>query len=152
MKIKIKRIEHERIEDAPFVGALISGVSCNLGCPGCFHEYLKTEPTIEMEDVDIIREIKENPFNEGIIFGGLEWTTQPSELRTLISLALQNDLKVMIYTGLNREEFMQSFRDLTELQIRIKFGPYMKKMKKIIDNTGIVLASENQKIVEFSGK
>ena len=49
MIIKTKGIVHERVEDAPFMGALISAVDCNLNCKGCFNQHLKSLPNIEMD-------------------------------------------------------------------------------------------------------
>jgi len=150
MKIRIKKIEHERVEDAPFVGALICANDCNLNCAGCFHQYLKSEPTKEIESFDLIKEVKDNLFNKGIIFAGLEWTLQPDELRELINLALENKLEVILYTGLTEEEFQADFSDLLTLPIYIKFGRYVQELNSGLDEkNGVLLASINQKIVDL---
>jgi len=105
MKIRYKGITHERTEDAPFVGALICATDCKFNCKGCFNQKLKNERTITKSAEKIVSEIKENPFNEGIIFGGLEWSLQPQELLELASIASKENLKVMIYTGCTLLEF-----------------------------------------------
>lgn len=105
MKVRIKRIEHERTQDAPFVGALVCGVMCHNGCKHCFNKHMKKEPTIEIDAEEIIKEIKSNPFNEGVIFSGLEWSEQPHELIELCKLASENGLQIAIYTGLSIEQF-----------------------------------------------
>lgn len=105
MAIRYKAIEHERTEDAPFVGALISAIDCKFNCKGCFNRQLKKEPTLTASATDIINEVKANPFNEGIILGGLEWSLQLPELVELVQTASENDLKVMIYTGCDFDEF-----------------------------------------------
>jgi pyruvate-formate lyase-activating enzyme len=115
MNIKYKQIEHERVEDAPFIGALICAVDCNINCPDCFNQHLKQYPTIEKSANEIINEVKSNPFNKGIILAGLEWTLQPEEMRELIYLAQENNLKVMLYTGLDECVFKESFQDIYEL-------------------------------------
>lgn len=150
MKIQYKRIEHERTEDAPFIGALVCSITCNLSCEGCFHQYLKKELTKEIECDDLIKEIKNNPFNRGIILAGLEWTLQPKELRELIVAAKDAQLEIILYTGLTEEKFKEEFEDLLNLPIYIKFGEYNKELSTIKDKvTGILLASNNQKIVKY---
>lgn len=105
MKIRYKTIEHERTEDAPFVGALISAIDCKFKCKGCFNRDIKKLPTLTKNAEEIIAEIKSNVFNEGIIFGGLEFSEQPLELLELCKLAAQAKLKIMIYTGCALEQF-----------------------------------------------
>lgn len=99
MEIRYKFIQDERTEDAPFVGALISAIGCKNKCKGCFNRHLKTYPTLKNTAEEIIEMVKSNPFNEGIILGGLEWSEQPIELIELCKVASENGLKVMIYTG-----------------------------------------------------
>lgn len=105
MKIRYKGIEHERKGDAPFVGALISAISCSFNCKGCFNKKLKREITMFATAEDLIDTVLSNPFNEGIILAGLEWTLQPLELLELCKVANQKGLKIMIYTGCDLEEF-----------------------------------------------
>ena len=99
MKIRIKQIEHERTEDAPFVGALVSSIGCKIGCKGCFNRHLKKLPTQEFEAEEIIEEILSNRLNEGIILGGLEWSEQTEELLEIVDKASKANLKIIIYTG-----------------------------------------------------
>jgi hydroxymethylpyrimidine pyrophosphatase-like HAD family hydrolase len=108
---------------------------------------LKNQSTIEKEDVDIINEIKRNPFNKGIIFGGMEWTLQHEELIELAKKAKENGLQTMLYTG-NKYEDMQIF-----MQIYGQFFDYIKCGRYEEDNKtanhieyGVTLASSNQHI------
>lgn len=128
MIIHYKRIEHERVEDAPFMGALISSIDCKFNCNECFNQHLKNDPTLEKDSQDIIKEIKSNPFNKGIILSGLEWTLQPEEMKELITLSLKNKLKVILYTGNDEITFKNKFKDIYELPIYIKFGQYKKEL------------------------
>jgi len=105
MQIRYKYIEHERTQDAPWIGALICAIDCKLKCKGCFNRDLKKMETKKATATKIIDEVLENPFNEGIILGGLEWSRQPEELIELVTEASERGLKVMIYTGLNLGEF-----------------------------------------------
>lgn len=105
MQIRYKFIEHERTQDAPFVGALVCAIDCKLKCKGCFNRDLKKMETKKATAKDIVAEVLENPFNEGIILGGLEWSRQAEELVELVTEASAQGLKIMIYTGLNLGEF-----------------------------------------------
>lgn len=151
MNIKLKLIKHERFEDAPFIGALICAVDCNINCTGCFNQHIKELPTITRDSQDIIDEVKTNPFNKGIILSGLEWTLQPDEMREMINLAISNDLEVILYTGLSEEVFCKRFSDVYHIpNIYIKFGSYNEKLK--CDNNvqnKTKLATSNQKIYKM---
>lgn len=147
MKIHYKRIEHERLEDAPFIGALICAVDCNINCADCFNQYIKNEPILIKESQEIINEVLSNKFNKGIILSGLEWTLQVEEMRELIKLAQINNLEIILYTGLNEEYFKEKFTDIYNTpSMYIKFGKYNKELR--IDNKhyGVTLRSSNQNI------
>lgn len=105
MKIHYKYLEHERMEDAPFIGALLCANDCTFNCKNCFNQSLKNEDTLLSTAEEIIREVKSNPFNQGIILGGLEWSLQMEEMFEIIKEAFKNNLKVMIFTGLNFESY-----------------------------------------------
>jgi organic radical activating enzyme len=151
MIINIKGIYHERYEDAPFIGALICAVDCNINCTGCFNQHLKELPNIEKDSKDIINEVLSNKFNQGIILSGLEWTLQKNEMKELIYLAKQNNLKVILYTGLNEEYFKINFNDIYQIpDIYIKFGSYKENLH--CNNNiqeGIKLATSNQHIYKL---
>lgn len=138
-------IEHDVLSDAPFVGARITGISCNKHCPGCFNQHLLNMPFKEDSAQNIIKEILKNPFNEGVIFGGLEWTEQPKELEELIEESLKNNLKVIVYTNNTEEEY---FEKIKKYPIYVKFGEFKENSKSVV-YFGVTLASENQKIINF---
>lgn len=148
MLIRFKKIDtEERTQDAPFMGALISSIGCNIGCKGCFNQHLKDMPTQEKESQAIIGEIKLNPFIQGIILGGLEWSEQPEEMMELVMVALKNSLQVMIYSGLKYEIFISKFPQLEGLDIYIKCGEYNTQLNTNENiQYGIKLATSNQKI------
>lgn len=142
MKIRYKTIEHERVEDAPFIGALISAIDCKFNCKNCFNQPLKKLQTLIKEDVEIINEIKSNPFNKGIILAGLEWTLQLSEAIALANKAHENNLLVMLYTGnvLFNKRYSHYFD-------YIKIGLYKEELSTINHiEYGVTLASSNQHI------
>ena len=105
---------------------------------------------IETNWQEVIDEVRSNPFNQGIILGGLEWTYFPDRMTELVNGALQNNLEVMIYTYMGEEEFSEKFPNLTSLPIYIKFGEY-DSSKETNNNFhyGVKLATSNQYIKKF---
>lgn len=145
--INYKLIEHERCEDAPFIGALISACDCKFNCPNCFNQNIKSLPTITQSCENIIKEILSNNFNKGIIFAGLEWTLQIDECISLATMAKSVGLKTIIYTGY---EFKQ---DIIQQLVKsnmfdyIKCGQYIEQLSTINHiEYGVVLATSNQHI------
>lgn len=146
MKIRLKSIEHNIFGDAPFIATRLSGISCERGCVGCQHEHLKGDGGIqEVEAQDIIDSVLANPFDQGIVFGGLEWTEQPTELRELIELAQDNGLYVMVYTHLGPEEFIKRMGRLSG--ILVKHGPYVAGGESHVD-MGVRLPNKEQYILQ----
>ena len=141
--IRYKKIEHERLEDAPFVGALISAIDCKFGCKGCFNQPVKDLPTLQASEQDIIQEVKINVFNKGIILAGLEWTLQLDEAVALAIEAHKQGLQTMLYTGCSLKELGD---DISVFDY-IKCGRYIQKLESS-DNVqyGVRLASCNQVI------
>lgn len=154
--VSYKLIEEERTEDAPFVGALICSPYCNLNCKNCFNQPLKDLPTKKGKPKDLIENIKTNPLNKGIILAGLEWSCNMSDLYDMIWWAKEADLKVMVYTGLNYEDWSYKFH--TELNmgpaetfvllegVYVKSGSYREDLNIPKYVAGVKLASFNQEI------
>lgn len=171
MKIRYKTIEHERTQDSPFIGAVISAIDCWENCANCFNQHLKSQETLEANVDEIITIVKSNPLNQGIILAGLEWTLQPDEMLALLYRAKRAGLKTMLYTDMTGNEFNRWLS--LEIRIRmphdparepvhtnkyisahldyIKFGPYDEtKKSENYSSYGVNLASTNQYIMEVS--
>lgn len=150
MIIKIKGIWHERTEDAPFIGALVSSIDCGYNCIHCFNQHIKDIPTKLYSETDIVNEIKSNIFNQGIILSGLEWTLQPDEMISLVNCAIDNNLLVMLYTGMEESIFCNLFPEVVKQSLYIKFGRYNENLKSNnYASFGVKLASTNQYIKRF---
>lgn len=148
--VSYKGIIHERAEDAPFMGALIIATSCSNRCRGCFNQHLKDAETYLRYADEVIEEVKQNPFNDGIILGGLEWSEQPDDMIVLVSCAAAAGLKVMVYTGLTEEEFYRRIPSHYLHNCYIKFGKYDEKcLSDSHISYGVKLASTNQYIVHL---
>lgn len=146
--IKYKGIQHNRVEDAPFIGALIVAPTCSNNCKGCFNQHLKDIDGIEDTSENIIQEVLDNKFNQGIILAGLEWCDTPNHMLELVYEAQQNNLNVMIYTSLVENEFRSRFPEIKD--VYVKLGKYDDKLI-CNDNIqyGIKLATSNQKIIKL---
>jgi hypothetical protein len=159
LKIRYKTIEEERIQDAPFVGALISAIDCSFNCKKCFNQPLKNLPTIEEYPDEIIKNIKKNKFNKGIILAGLEWSQQLNEAYVLLCNAKLFGLKTMLYTGFSNLEYFSNFCNrqfelIPEMNTElfnnldyIKCGQYKANLATLNHiEYGVTLASSNQRI------
>lgn len=149
MRVRYKLIEHERIEDAPFIGGLVSAITCNIGCKGCFNEPLKHSETLIASPKAIVDEIENNPFNEGVILAGLEWSNQPDELVALVQEVTSRDMPVIIYTGYTLEVFFSKVPKIRTMtgDILIKHGPYIEKLSNDDHYMySVKLATNNQRI------
>lgn len=154
MIIRNKGIYRDRAEDAPWIGTLVSSISCPYNCSGCINDSLKSINYDTIEADDIIKSILDDPFNEGIILAGLEWSEQPEELCVLISKALDSNLKVILYTHCpNRESLLSKVPSLVHFsnkEVLVKYGMY-DETKRVYDywDHGVRLATSNQYIEEL---
>ena len=126
MKIQYKKLIHERMQDAPFIGALVVGCSCNLNCVGCFHEYMKEETNTNDDEEEIIRQIKKQPSEQGYYFSWVGVVKeQPDELVALVQCARRNNLDIMVYSGYTETEFFARVPELSRgTDMFFKFGKY----------------------------
>jgi hypothetical protein len=150
-KVTYRGIKHNILNDAPFIGALIIANSCKMECKDCINEHLKNDNYIIQEYPSaIIEQVLSNRLNSGIILSGLEWSEQKDDLINIVHIALDNNLKVMIYTHHNEDTFFTIVPGLKKLPIYVKFGFYNNKL--IVDDNiqyGIKLATSNQYIKKF---
>lgn len=153
MLVRHKGIYPNRF-DAPFIGTLISAITCPYSCPGCINDPMKTPDYDTMDSDEILNDIVLDFFSEGIILGGLCWTCQPDELIALIDGALERNLKVILYTYLPDQtslyEKVPEMRKYLGSGIYVKFGKY-DETRLVPDNIqyGIALASSNQYIIQL---
>lgn len=143
--IHYKGIIHERAEDAPFMGALVIATSCHNNCQGCFNQHLKDAKTYERYADEVITEVKQDVFNDGVILGGLEWSEQPEETIALINSAKKTGLQVMLYSGLDENELLNRIpvEHLHGCYIKVGRYIYSEHSDDYVSN-GVRLASTNQ--------
>jgi hypothetical protein len=149
--IRHKGIEHGVFTDAPFVGARICAMGCRKHCPGCFNQHLVGQPCITVDVVELIKEIKDNPMNQGIILGGLEWTEQSREMQLIVFEAEKQGLQVIIYTHMDICSFLCNFPILKGHDILVKCGEYRKDSIGFWDvKYDVYIASRNQAVYNLA--
>jgi len=149
-QIHYRGIIHERTEDAPFMGALIIAATCDNGCKDCFNQHLKESRVYIRTAEEIIAEVMQNPFNDGIILGGLEWSQQPREAIELIRCATASGLQVILYTGLAEKELYNRIPKEHLVGTLVKFGRYDPTcLSATYKSFGVCLASTNQYIKQI---
>lgn len=151
MIIRHKGIYSPRF-DAPFIGTLISAISCPFSCEDCINDPLK-DPTFDTIDCDeFLDSIANDPFIDGVIYAGLEWSQQSLELYFLLKGSIKRNLKVILYTWYpNLDTLCEALPFMKEFigsGIYVKFGKYDNKNLSHSDNVhyGVSLASNNQYI------
>ncbi len=124
-RIAYKGIVHNILNDAPFIGTLIIAKNCSMPCKDCINAHLKSPEHIRVESAfEIMDKVKSNGLDEGIILSGLEWTEQAEDLLVLVDCALENGLKVMVYTHHSEDRFFSIIPELIGKPIYVKFGLY----------------------------
>lgn len=150
MKVIHRGIEHERSQDAPFIGALIIADTCSLNCEHCFNSHLREVDSISQDANDIITEVKSNPFNKGIILSGLEWTDNERDMWDLVHAAREQGLQIMIHTGRSQEWWEQRYDPSSYAGCYVKFGQYdPNQVCSSNVQYGVKLATANQKIIKY---
>ena len=148
-RIDYKIIESERVEDAPFMGALISACDCKYNCPNCFNQKVKNLATISSSIEEILKIVKSNPFHKGIIFAGLEWSLQMNECIALATAAKDVGLQTIVYTGADQDSSIVKQYIKSNAFDYIKCGSYKEELTTANHiEYGVVLASSNQHILK----
>lgn len=149
--MKYKGILHNVLNDAPFIGALIIANQCGMSCRACHNKHLKNhEYELQETSDEIIRKVRANGLNRGIILSGLEWTEQPADLVQLAQAALDEGLEVMVYTHHTELDFFRMVPTLIGKKIYVKFGVYNEALKSEDHySCGVKLATTNQYIRYF---
>lgn len=135
--------------DAPFgLGTMIWAKDCHNHCPDCFHQDRFDIPIYEDDSVDLIAIVKENPFSQGIVLGGFEWTEQYDECLDIIEKAELAGLEVILYTHYTIEDISTKYSELLNHKgLYIKCGEYDNtKLSQNHTSYGVPLASTNQRI------
>lgn len=151
MRVRHRGIYPDRF-DAPFgLGTLVWARTCTHGCPDCFHQDRFGIPVLVEEAEDIIKRVKQDPFTNGVVLGGFEWTEQYEELIAIIEAARSEELEVILYTHYTIDELSTRYPELLKYkQMYVKCGEYDNtKLDPLYTSYGVPLASTNQRIYKI---
>ena len=158
----IKGIVDEDFVNYKKPSMFINTSNCNFKCDKecgqqvCQNSALAAQPTIDIDDKEIVEQFFKNDISDAIVFGGLEPFDSWEELKDFL-IEVEKYLEehpgyaapdIVIYTGYNKYEIIDTLfylRNYYDLPFIIKFGRFMPNLKPIYDAVlGVKLASENQ--------
>lgn len=151
MLIHHRGLYRERF-DTPFgLGTLIWAKDCHRHCPGCFHQDRFNTPIYEEDVKELIHRVRQDPFTQGVVLGGFEWTEQYEELLAVIEEALKVNLNVILYTHYTIKDISTMYKELLKYKgIYIKCGEYDNtRLSNTHTSYGVPLASTNQIIYKI---
>ena len=137
-----------------FIATYTCTFKCDKECGQavCHNLPLATQPTIEVDEYDLIIRYLHNPISKAIVIGGLEPFDDSTELIRFITIfrSFSND-DIVIYTGYNENEVKEYIDEIKWAHnIYIKFGRYIPGQKPHYDDVlGVMLASDNQRGVKI---
>lgn len=142
----------------------ISTYTCDFKCDRecgesvCQNSPLAAEPTIEVDDAEIVRRFFENPLTEAIVIGGLEPLDDYHEIFNFLceirrymkehNISITEAPDIVIYTGYEVGEFNGIAISLYAfvLPIIMKVGRFIPHQTSHFDEVlGVELASDNQR-------
>lgn len=159
--MRVKEIIDEDFVNYKNPAMFIATYTCNFKCdkecgrPICQNSSLVKEPTIEMEEKEIVERYFNNKITSAIVLGGLEPLDDTQEVFNLlceIELYLECNPTaaepiIIIYTGYNKDEIKNTAQSFSvfDLPIIFKVGRFIPDQKPHYDKLlGVELASENQ--------
>ena len=153
--MRIKGIQDENFQDYKKTSMFICTSFCDGKCYRelgldssiCQNDKIQQQPTINIDNKDIVARYMENPITSAIVIGGLEPFNQWSELKELIlEFRLRTADDIVIYTGFRKDEVEPFLKDLVKFSnIIVKFGRYVPNTSARYDEVlGVHLASPNQ--------
>lgn len=153
--MKIKGLIDEDFVNYKLPSMFLITTTCDFKCCKelgnniCQNMDVVKQPTIGIDDNNLIKRYLENPITKAIVFGGLEPFEQFEEVYDFIhKLRFEYNCfdPVVIYTGFYPDEKVDELIRLSKFdKIIVKFGRFIPDQKPHFDQVlGIELASNNQ--------
>ena len=146
-EVKFKRII-DNFNDAPFIAALIIAPSCSRGCVGCQNQHIQDEEDILDDPRATGEAIRDNPFWDGIILGGLEPLDDMENFKQLMEVVRFSEVaKLMIYTSYELYDVPLNIVPRNVRSLYIKTGKYIQDSETVtysLRSWELELASDNQ--------
>lgn len=154
--MKVKTIVDEDFVNYRKPSMLIATAECDwkcckeAGCDSsmCQNSPLANQPTIDIQESEIVKRYIKNPITSAIVIGGLEPLLQTAHIVKLVSLLryYQCNDDIVIYTGYYKNEIDDFIKMISPYRnIVIKYGRYIPNSRHRVDDVlGVTLASDNQ--------
>lgn len=149
MKIRLAaNLQADSIVDGEGIRTVIWTQGCSHNCPGCHnpstHDF---KGGFEIEVKDIIKQLKNIKYQDGITFSGGDPMFQIEACTQIAQAAKNQKLDVWCYTGFTLEELMKNKKAIEFLEYIdvLVDGKYIQEQKSMnIDFRG----SKNQRIID----
>jgi hypothetical protein len=157
--MKIKGLVDEDFVNYKKPSMFISTYTCSFKCceecgqAVCQNLPLVSQPTVEVDNVELAQRYVNNNITKAVVLGGLEVLDDVKDVFEFIRVFRRySDDDIVIYTGYNEEEvkpYIDKLKAITS-NIIIKFGRFVPDQQPHYDEVlGVKLASDNQKGVKI---
>ena len=142
-------------EPSMFISTYKCSFKCDKECGQavCQNLPLVSQPTIEVDNKELITRYLNNDITRAVVIGGLEPLDDADDLWDFIrDFRTECDDYIVIYTGYTEDEIKRFVDDVRFhfTRIIIKFGRYIPNQQPHYDEVlGVKLASDNQKGVRI---
>lgn len=150
MELRVAGIVKESVVDGPGFRYVIFAQGCNHGCKGCHNpDTHSLNGGYVVETDDILEDIKQNKYIDGVTFSGGEPFLQPEPFIHIAEKLRKANINIVCYTGYTYEELIESKEEsqikLLGLVDILIDGPYIEALR----NLGLAFrGSMNQRIID----
>ena len=157
--MKIKGLVDEDFVNYKKPSMFISTYTCSFKCceecgqAVCQNLPLVSQPTVEVDNAELVQRYVNNNITKAVVLGGLEVLDDVKDVFEFVRVFRRySDDDIVIYTGYNEEEVKPCIDRLKAMtsNIIIKFGRFVPDQQPHYDEVlGVKLASDNQKGVRI---
>lgn len=153
--MKIKGLIDEDFVNYKKPSMFISTYTCSFKCceecgqAVCQNLPLVSQPTVEVDNAELVQRYINNSISQAVIIGGLEPLDDVKDILEFIRVFRRySDDDIVIYTGYRDDEVQPYINRLKAItnNVIIKFGRFVPNQQSHYDKVlGVNLASDNQK-------
>jgi len=157
--MKIKGLIDEDFVNYKKPSMFISTYTCSFKCceecdqAVCQNLPLVSQPTVEVDNAELVQRYINNSISQAVIIGGLEPLDDVKDIFEFIRVFRRySDDDIVIYTGYRDDEVQPYINRLKAItnNVIIKFGRFVPNQQSHYDKVlGVNLASDNQKGVKI---
>ena len=157
--MKIKGLIDEDFVNYKKPSMFISTYTCSFKCceecgqAVCQNLPLVSQPTVEVDNAELVQRYINNSISQAIVIGGLEPLDDVKDILEFVRVFRRySDDDIVIYTGYRDDEVQPCIDRLKAItnNVIIKFGRFVPDQQSHYDKVlGVKLASDNQKGVRI---